>query len=83
MENDLLNTLGVDVKSLKEKNIHTRQGCMDILGISHSTLKRYEDKNLLKSSKFRRKKYYTTQSIIDCLSKHFNISKGTDWDSMW
>tara|TARA_B110000858_G_scaffold165825_1_gene192680 strand:- start:279 stop:530 length:252 start_codon:yes stop_codon:yes gene_type:complete len=83
MENDLLNTLGVDVKSLKEKKIHTRQDCMEILGVSHSTLKRYEEKELLKSSKFRRKKYYTTESIMDCLSKHFNISKGNEWDLFW
>lgn len=87
MEHDLLNTIGVDVKSLKEKKIHDRQECMDILGISHSTLKRYEDKNLLKSSKFRRKNYYTTENILDCLSKHFSISKESEWDryvkDMW
>tara|TARA_B110000503_G_scaffold11236_1_gene15313 strand:+ start:902 stop:1120 length:219 start_codon:yes stop_codon:yes gene_type:complete len=56
---------------------------MRILGISHTTLKKYEDENILQSSRFRRKKYYTSEAIINCVKTNLNLSKKNVWDNMW
>ena len=56
---------------------------MIILGISHTTLKKYEDENILQSSRFRRTKYYTKDAILDCIKTNLNLSKKNEWDNVW
>ena len=56
---------------------------MRILGISHTTLKKYEDENILQSSRFRRTKYYTKDAILDCIKTNLNLSKKNTWDDVW
>lgn len=83
----ILNTIGVDTDLLNQEPIHNRETTMRILGVSHTTLKKYENENILQSSRFRRKKYYTTEAIVDCVKTNLNLSKKTDWDKyvrdMW
>jgi len=79
----ILNTIGVDTDLLNTNPIHNRETTMRILGISHTTLKKYEDENILQSSRFRRKKYYTSKSIIDCIKSQFNLSNATEFDNVW
>ena len=69
----ILNTIGIDTELLKSKPIHTRDGVMKILRISHITLRDYEKKNLIQASRFRRKKYYTSKSIMNCIRIHFGL----------
>ena len=40
---------------------------MEILGVSHKTLTKYEKSNYLISNKYKREKYYTTENILDCI----------------
>ena len=79
----ILITIGVDTDLLNQEPIHNRETTMRILGISHTTLKKYENENILQSSRFRRKKYYTKEAILDCIKTNLNISKKNAWDSMW
>lgn len=83
----ILTTIGVDIDLLNQEPIHNRETTMRILGVSHTTLKKYEDENILQSSRFRRKKYYTTEAIKECIKTNLNLSKKDDWDtyvsSMW
>lgn len=83
----ILNTIGVDTDLLNQEPIHNRETTMRILGVSHTTLKKYENENILQSSRYRRKKYYTTEAIVDCVKTNLNLSKKTDWDKyvrdMW
>ena len=79
----ILITIGVDTDLLNQEPIHNRETTMRILGISHTTLKKYEDENILQSSRFRRKKYYTSESIINCVKTNLNLSKKNVWDNMW
>ena len=79
----LLNKIGVDTELLNQEEIHTRENALRILGVSDKTLKKYEDENILQSSRFRRKKYYTSKSIIDCIKSQFNLSNVTEWDNLW
>lgn len=78
----LLNKIGVDIDLLNKEPIHTRENTLKILGVSDKTLKRYEDENLLRSSRFRRKKYYTPDAILDCVKAKLNIPN-TNWDNIW
>lgn len=64
---EVLNTLGIDIEKLKSKNIHTRTDTLEILGVSHKTLTKYEKSNYLISNKYKREKYYTTENILDCI----------------
>lgn len=83
----ILNTIGVDTDLLNQEPIHNRETTMRILGVSHTTLKKYENENILQSSRYRRKKYYTTEAIVNCVKTNLNLSKKTDWDKyvrdMW
>ena len=79
----LLIKIGVDTDLLNQEPIHNRETTMRILGISHTTLKKYENENILKSSRFRRKKYYTKEAILDCIKTNLNISKKNVWETMW
>ena len=79
----ILITIGVNTDLLNKEPIHNRETTMRILGISHTTLKKYEDENILQSSRFRRKKYYTSESIINCVKTNLNLSKKNVWDNMW
>ena len=79
----ILITIGVDTNLLNQEPIHNRETTMRILGISHTTLKKYENENILQSSRFRRKKYYTKEAIIDCIKTNLNISKKNVWETMW
>ena len=79
----ILITIGVDTDLLNQEPIHNRETTMRILGISHTTLKKYEDENILQSSRFRRKKYYTSEAIINCVKTNLNLSKKNVWDNMW
>tara|TARA_A100001015_G_scaffold320282_1_gene446089 strand:- start:1314 stop:1487 length:174 start_codon:yes stop_codon:yes gene_type:complete len=56
---------------------------MKIMGISHTTLKKYEDEDVLQSSRFRRKKYYTKNAILGCIKTNLNLSKKNLWDEVW
>ena len=79
----ILNTIGVDTYLLNTNPIHNRETTMRILGISHTTLKKYEDENILQSSRFRRTKYYTKEAIVDCIKTNLNLSKKNTWDDVW
>ena len=79
----ILNTIGVDIDLLNTNPIHNRETTMRILGISHTTLKKYEDENILQSSRFRRTKYYTKEAIVDCIKTNLNLSKKNTWDDVW
>jgi DNA-binding transcriptional MerR regulator len=79
----ILNTIGVNAKILQSEPLHTRERTMNILGVSHTTLKKYEDEKLLESSRFRRKKYYTTETILNCIKNQFNIPTKSPWDDLW
>jgi len=79
----ILITIGVNTDLLNKEPIHNRETTMRILGISHTTLKKYEDENILQSSRFRRKKYYTSEAIINCVKTNLNLSKKNVWDNMW
>ena len=79
----ILITIGVDTDLLNQEPIHNRETTMRILGISHTTLKKYENENILQSSRFRRKKYYTSEAIINCVKTNLNLSKKNVWDNMW
>ena len=79
----ILITIGVNTDLLNKEPIHNRETTMRILGISHTTLKKYEDENILQSSRFRRKKYYTSESIINCVKTNLNLSKKNVWETMW
>lgn len=79
----ILITIGVDTDLLNQEPIHNRETTMRILGISHTTLKKYENENILQSSRFRRKKYYTKEAILDCIKTNLNISKKNVWETMW
>lgn len=79
----LLIKIGVDTELLNQEEIHTRENALRILGVSDKTLKKYEDENILQSARFRRKKYYTSKSIIDCIKSQFNLSNTTEWDNVW
>ena len=79
----ILNTIGVDTDLLNTNPIHNRETTMRIMGISHTTLKKYENENILQSSSFRRKKYYTSEAIINCVKTNLNLSKKNGWDNMW
>lgn len=83
MEQELLIKIGVDTDLLKQEQIHTRENALRILGVSDKTLKRYEDEKILQSSRFRRKKYYTSKAIIDCVRSQFNLSNYHDWNNVW
>ena len=47
----ILNTIGVDTDLLNTNPIHNRETTIRIMGISHTTLKKYEDEEILQSSK--------------------------------
>lgn len=79
----ILIKIGVDTELLNQEEIHTRENALRILGVSDKTLKKYEDENILQSTRFRRKKYYTSKSIIDCIKSQFNLSNTTEWDNVW
>lgn len=79
----LLIKIGVDTELLNKEEIHTRENALRILGVSDKTLKKYEDENILQSARFRRKKYYTSKSIIDCIKSQFNLSQRNEWDDVW
>ena len=79
----ILITIGVDTYLLNTNPIHNRETTMRILGISHTTLKKYEDENILQSSRFRRTKYYTKEAIVDCIKTNLNLSKKNTWDDVW
>ena len=79
----ILNTIGVNIDLLNTNPIHNRETTMRILGISHATLKKYEDENILQSSRFRRTKYYTKEAIVDCIKTNLNLSKKNTWDDVW
>ena len=79
----ILNTIGVDTDLLNTNPIHNRETTMRIMGISHTTLKKYEDEEILQSSRFRRKKYYTTETILNCIKNQFNIPTRSPWDDLW
>ena len=79
----ILTTIGVDCDLLNANPIHNRETTMRILGISHTTLKKYEDENILQSSRFRRTKYYTKDAILDCIKTNLNLSKKNTWDDVW
>ena len=82
MEQNILNKIGVDTDLLNKEPIHTRENCLKILGVSDKTLKKYEDEDLLRSSRFKRKKYYTPEAIIDFVRTKLNLSN-TNWDKIW
>lgn len=79
----ILITIGVDTDLLNQEPIHNRETTMRILGISHTTLKKYENENILQSSRFRRKKYYTKEAIVDCIKSNLNLSHKNVWETMW
>ena len=79
----LLIKIGVDTELLHQEEIHTRENALRILGVSDKTLKKYEDENILQSARFRRKKYYTSTAILDCIKSQFNLSNTTEWDNVW
>ena len=79
----ILNTVGVDTDLLNTNPIHNRETTMRIMGISHTTLKKYEDEEILQSSRFRRKKYYTKEAIVDCIKSNLNLSQKNVWETMW
>ena len=79
----ILITIGVDTDLLNQEPIHNRETTMRILGISHTTLKKYENENILQSSRFRRKKYYTKEAIVYCIKSNLNLSPKTVWETMW
>jgi len=79
----ILIKIGVNTELLNREPIHNRETIMRILGISHTTLKKYENENILQSSRFKRKKYYTKEAIIDCVKSNLNLSKKNVWEKMW
>ena len=79
----ILITIGVDTDLLNQEPIHNRETTMRILGVSHTTLKKYENENTLQSSRFKRKKYYTSIAILDCIKTNLNLSKKNEWDEVW
>tara|TARA_B110000971_G_C19738462_1_gene376363 strand:+ start:357 stop:608 length:252 start_codon:yes stop_codon:yes gene_type:complete len=79
----ILIKIGVNTELLNQEPIHNRETTMRILGISHTTLKKYENENTLQSSRFKRKKYYTSIAILDCIKTNLNLSKKNEWDEVW
>ena len=79
----ILNTIGVDTELLNTNPIHNRETTMRRMGISHTTLNKYEDEEILQSSRFRRKKYYTKEAIVDCIKSNLNLSQKNVWETMW
>ena len=79
----ILITIGVDTDLLNQEPIHNRETTMRILGISNTTLKKYENENILQSSRFRRKKYYTKEAIVDCIKSNLNLSQKNVLETMW
>jgi len=79
----ILNKIGVDTELLNREQIHTRENTLRILGISPKTLWKYENQNLIKGTRFRAKKYYTSNDIIECIKNQFKLSKTTEWDNVW
>jgi len=79
----ILNTIGIDTKLLHKEPIHTREQTIEILGISPTTLKKYEKNNLIQSASFRRRKYYSTQQILKCIKTQFNLNIQSEWDKVW
>ena len=53
------------------------------MGISPKTLWKYENQNLIKGTRFKAKKYYTSNDIIECVKSQFNLSQTTEWDNVW
>lgn len=79
----ILNKIGVSTELLQKEELHTREQTLEILGVSDKTLKKYENENLLISARFRRKKYYTTTDILNCIKKQFNLITTSEFDTMW
>ena len=77
---ELLNNIGVDTQLLHKEPLHTRKQTLEILD---KTLCKYENLNLIKGSRFKAKKYYTKDAIIDCIKTHFNINKTSEFDNIW
>ena len=80
----ILNTIGIDTELLNKELLHNREDTMKILGVSHTTLKKYEDENLIRPSRFKRKKYYTKESILMCIKQNLKLnSRNPEWNNIW
>jgi DNA-binding transcriptional MerR regulator len=79
----LLTKIGIDTDLLNQEQIHTREQTLEIMGISPKTLWKYENQNLIKGTRFKAKKYYTSNDIIEFVKSQFNLSQTTEWDNVW
>jgi len=79
----ILTKIGIDTDLLNQEQIHTREQTLEIMGISPKTLWKYENQNLIKGTRFKAKKYYTSNDIIECVKSQFNLSQTTEWDNVW
>jgi len=79
----ILTKIGIDTELLNQEQIHTREQTLEIMGISPKTLWKYENQNLIKGTRFKAKKYYTSYDIIECVKSQFNLSQTTEWDNVW
>ena len=75
--------IGINTELLNQEQIHTREQTLDILGISPKTLWKYENQNLIKGTRFKSKKYYTSNDIIEFVKSQFNLPEKNTWETMW
>ena len=80
---EILNKIGVNTELLHREPLHTREQTLEILGVSPKTLWKYEREKLIKGTRFKAKKYYSTTSILECIKIQFNLVSSTEFDSVW
>jgi len=80
---EILNKIGVNTELLHKEPLHTREQTLEILGISPKTLWKYEREKLIKGTRFKAKKYYSTTSILDCIKIQFGIGNQVEWNNIF
>jgi len=76
--------IGVDVKKLNSKPIHNRIETEKLLGVTNQTLNKFKKKGWIKTSKYKNRSYFTTQSIIECIKYQLQIDRvNSEWRDIW
>lgn len=76
----LLSQLGIKTEQLYAKPIHNREETLSILGCTHRTLRKWENKGYLTKNRFKNKTYYTTSTIENCAKEQLGLQ---GWDGIW
>ncbi len=84
-----LEAIGINTEQLNSKVIHNRVETEKLLGVTNQTLNTFKRKGWLKTSRYKNKNYYTTQSIKECIKSQLFENEyekrklDKEWESLW